>query len=100
MADSERSLAAVGILDSSGLTAAVVYTRRTTGTSILQMVARDESAAAEGLRAAGAGAGVPLRLVNFPADEPIAAGVARLGIRPDHVQHEMQKVLARPQGHG
>jgi GNAT superfamily N-acetyltransferase len=94
MTASGRPLAAVGIPDSSGFAAALVYAEGTAGTNILQMVARDESAAAGGLCAAATAAGGPVLLVNFPADEPVAAGVARLGIRPDHIQHEMQLRLA------
>jgi hypothetical protein len=90
MADSGRPLAAVGILSSRRLAAALVHTDDTSRAIILQMAAHDESAAAEGLRAARATAGKPVGLVNFPAGEPVAAGVAGLGIRPDLIQHEMQ----------
>jgi hypothetical protein len=92
--DSERPLAAIGIPDSGPLAAALVYAPGTSGTSIMQMVARDGSAAAEGLRAAATAARSPIVLVNFPDDEPIAAGLTALGIRPDHVQLEMQLRLA------
>jgi hypothetical protein len=90
MTASGQQLAAVGIPSASGLVTALVYARHPAGTSILQMAARDELAAAEGLRAAWAAGGGPVRLLNFPADEPVAAGAARLGIRPDHIQHEMR----------
>jgi GNAT superfamily N-acetyltransferase len=93
MTDSGRPLAALDIRDASQLVAALVYLPGPAGTGILQMAARDESAAAEGLRAAGAAVGTPIRLVNFPADEPIAAAVASLGIEPDHIQYEMRKRL-------
>ena len=89
MVDSGRPLAALGIPGSGELAAALVYASGNAETRILQMAAHDDSSAAEGLRAVAAVAGGPVRLVNFPADEPIAAGVARLGIDPDHVQHEM-----------
>lgn len=93
MTDSERPLAAVGVSDSSGPAAALVYSRGPGGTSVLQMAARDEAAAVSGLRATAAAAGEPVLLLNFPSDEPIAAGVTRLGVRPEHIQFEMQKVL-------
>jgi hypothetical protein len=94
MTDSGRPIAAVGIPASKGLAAALIYSRGSGGTSILQMAARDESAAVEGLGAAAAAAGGPILLLNFPADEPIAAGLTRLGVKPAHVQYEMQKVLS------
>ncbi len=95
MTASRRPLAAVGIPGSSGLAAALIYASGPAGTRILQMVARDESTAAEGLRATEAAAGGPVLLVNFPADEPVAAGLARLGIRPDHIQREMHLLMSR-----
>jgi GNAT superfamily N-acetyltransferase len=89
MTESGRALGALAVSGSTGLAAALLYS----GMSILQMVARDESAAAEGLCAAAAATGGSVRLLNFPAEEPVAAGVARLGWRPDHIQYEMQLPL-------
>ena len=59
------------------------------------MAAVDEAAAAEGLRAAGGSTGgKPLRLLNFPLGEAVAAAVTGFGGAADHVQYEMRLGLA------
>jgi ribosomal protein S18 acetylase RimI-like enzyme len=97
IADSGRPLAAIGIRKLGETAAALIYTRRAAGTSMLQMAARDDIVAADGLRAAAAAEGTPIHVVNFPTEEPVAAAVAGLGIAPDHVQLEMRLELAASQ---
>ncbi len=86
-----RSLTAI-VLDGAGgeIAAAVICSETPTATLVLQMAGVDVAAAADGLRAAGgATGGKPLRLLNFPVGEAVAAAVADLGGAADHVQYEM-----------
>jgi ribosomal protein S18 acetylase RimI-like enzyme len=95
--DTGGPLAAISIRDAGEIAAVLIYAGGPSGTSILQMAARDAEIGAEGLRAVGAAAAGPIRMLNFPADEPAADAVARLGIAPDHVQFEMQmRIVASP----
>jgi GNAT superfamily N-acetyltransferase len=88
--ESGRPVAALGIPSARELAAALTYTGGPAGTLVLQMAARDDASAAQALRAATAATGGPIHLLNFPADERVAGGLARLGLRPDRLQREMQ----------
>ncbi len=91
-----RPLTAI-VLEGAGgeIAAAAICAENATATLVVQMAAVDEAAAAEGLRAAGRSTGgKPLRLLNFPIGENIAAAVAGLGVAADHVQYEMRLGLA------
>lgn len=98
MADSGRVLAAIGVRDRDELAAVLICTGGTDRTSIMQMAARDDAAAADGLRGAAAAAGEPIQLMNFPADEPVAGALASLGACPDHVQLEMELRIGTGRG--
>jgi hypothetical protein len=92
-------LAAISSRDAGEIAGVLIYTGGTSGTSVLQMAARDTAVGAEGLRAVRAAAGGPIRLLNFPADELAADAASRLGIPPDHVQLEMQMRIAASPSH-
>jgi GNAT superfamily N-acetyltransferase len=97
--DAGGPLAAISVRDAGEIAGALIYTGGTSGTSVLQMDARDTAVGAEGLRAVRAAAGGPIRLLNFPADELAADAASRLGIPPDHVQLEMQMRIAASPSH-
>jgi len=62
--------------------------------SVLQLEARDESAAAE-LLAAARSRGESLQYVNLPEDEPASAALRTLGGTLDLRQYEMRRAVSR-----
>ncbi len=88
-------LIALAVQRSGEIVAAAICVVQAGATRLVQLVADDEPAAREALRAAaGAAAGEPLRLVNFPVGETVATAAVELGIAVEHVQHEMHLSLA------
>ncbi len=88
-----RGPLAGAVVESDGeRTAAALFTDGREQVTVLQIAARDESAARDVLRAA-AGAGRILRLANVPADDPASRALEELGANVVARQHEMRLAL-------